>query len=184
MVIVILVIQVNLSKHRTKVMISSRQGGNHNHCNCHPHYQSHRYRTEVFDLCFYHCWKVSVNVIITIIMIIINIMILMIINTTASPPGWLILQTRADVAVRNRVSLNPSRLLLDRTPKQYQTNICFQPPVIRGRITLLKIWERVISRLRKSSEVMTILSATLVTIHKSYLDRPNGNWDSEIHLFQ
>ena len=37
MVIVILVIQVNLSKHRTKVMISSRQGGNHNHCNCHPH---------------------------------------------------------------------------------------------------------------------------------------------------
>ena len=34
----------------------------------------------------------------------------------------------------------------------------------------------------KSSEVMTILSATLVTIHKSYLDRPNGNV-SEIHLF-
>ena len=54
MVIVILVIQVNLSKHRTKVMISSRQGGNHNHCNCHPHHQSHRYRTEVFDLCSYH----------------------------------------------------------------------------------------------------------------------------------
>ena len=73
MVIVILVIQVNLSKHRTKVMISSRQGGNHNHCNCHPHYQSHWYRTEVFDLCFYHCLRVSVNVIITII--IINIMI-------------------------------------------------------------------------------------------------------------
>ena len=99
MVIVILVIQVNLSKHRTKVMISSRQGGNHNHCNCHPHYQSHWYWTKVFDLCFYHCLKVSVNVIITII---INIMIIMIINTTASPPGWLVLQTRADVAVRNR----------------------------------------------------------------------------------
>ena len=54
MVIVILVIQTNLSKHRTMVMISSRQGGNHNHCNCHPHHQSHRYRTEVFDLCSYH----------------------------------------------------------------------------------------------------------------------------------
>ena len=51
-----------------------------------------------------------------------------------------------------------------------------------GRITLLKIWERVISRVRKSSEVMIILSATLVTIHKSYLDRSNRNI-LEVHLF-